>query len=63
MITTSILSIVILIFVLHTVLTHLFNWWFRECLKAKDVGLSFFTLVLIFIEMGVCILLLKYYIS
>jgi len=63
MITTSILSIVILIFVLHTILTHLFNWWFRECLEADEGVLGFLTLVLIFIEMGICISLLKYYIS
>ena len=30
MITVSIFGVVVIIFILHTVVTHLINWWFRE---------------------------------
>lgn len=59
MITVSILSIVILIFVLHTILSHLLNWAFRESMDS-ELGIGVF--VFCVIEIGIIIALLKEFI-
>lgn len=56
MVTVSILSIVILIFVLHTVLTHLLNWAFRKTMDS-EVGVG--TFILNLIEIVIMVILLK----
>jgi hypothetical protein len=60
MVTVSILSIVILIFVLHTVLTHLLNWAFRKTMDS-EVGVGIFILNLI--EIVIMVILLKNFIQ
>lgn len=59
MVTISILSIVVLIFVLHTVLTHLLNWLVRKTIDS-EVGIA--SLFLCLIETGIMIALLKEFI-
>ncbi len=61
MITVSIFGIVILIFVLHTILTHLLNWFIRSCGNSESVALL--VVILNIMEIGICIGLLNYYIS
>lgn len=59
MVTVSIISIVILIFVLHTILTHLLNWAFRESMKDLD-GMMTFIIIATFTECVVMVGLIDY---
>lgn len=60
MVTVSIFGIVVIIFVLHTVLTHLINWWFRE---ADDAEEGFVLIMLTIVELASTLILLNYYIN
>lgn len=60
MVTVSIFGIVVIIFVLHTVLTHLINWWFRE---ADDAEEGFGLIMLTIVELASTLILLHYYIN
>ncbi len=31
----SIFAAIVILFVLHTILTHLFNWWFRKTMSSS----------------------------
>ena len=59
MISVSIFSVIILIFVLHTILTHLLNWLFRE-MTPDDVMLP---ILLSIVEFIVIIASLNYFIN
>ena len=60
MVTVSIFSVVVIIFILHTVLTHLINWSFREAGDALEV----FVIVLVtIVELLLTLILLHYYIN
>lgn len=60
MVTVSILSIVLLIFVLHTILTHLLNWLTRLFADSEAVALMILTNLL---EIVITVLLLKHYLK
>ena len=60
MITIKLFSVVVIIFTLHTVLTHLINWQFR---KSDDESTMFATLIFAIIEITIIIALLDYYIE
>lgn len=60
MVTVSLFGVVIIIFVLHTVLTHLINWWFRE---ADDDVLNFAVVLFAIVELASTLILLNYYID
>ena len=60
MVTIPIFSVVVIIFILHTVLTHLINWWFREADEEIFItAIVFYTIA----ELTLIIALLDYYIS
>jgi hypothetical protein len=58
-VTVPLVGIVILIFILHTILTHLSNWAIREC---KDPGLGTLVVFATLVELVVCVALLTSYI-
>jgi hypothetical protein len=63
-VTVPVLGIVILIFVLHTIITHLLNWGYRKAWgQTAGESLIFLLYVLTIVEVLVCIGLLKYYIN
>ena len=44
-------AIVVILFVLHTIVTHLFNWWFRTTFDdPKGKNLTLFCIILIIME-------------
>jgi hypothetical protein len=57
-----VLGIVLLIFTLHTILTHLLNWAFRKA-WVEDGVFVFLTVLFNIAEIGACISLLNYYIK
>ena len=57
-----VLGIVLLIFTLHTILTHLLNWAFRKAWVESGEAL-FLTALLTVVEVIICISLLNYYIK
>lgn len=59
-VTVPLIGIIILIFVLHTILTHLSNWAIREC---EDPGLLTLVVFVTIIELVVCISMLVSYLS
>ena len=59
MVSISIISVVILIFVLHTILTHLLNWLFRK-MAPNDIVLS---VLLSIVEFIIIIASLNYFIN
>ena len=59
MVSVSIFSVIILIFVLHTILTHLLNWLFRE-MSPNHVMLP---ILLSIVEFIVIIASLNYFIN
>lgn len=59
-VTVPLIGIIILIFALHTILTHLSNWALREC---KDPGLVVLVAFATIIELVVCISMLVSYLS
>lgn len=63
MVTVSIISLVILIFILHTILTYLLNWLFRIIMDKDEKNLIIFPVIFTFLEVIVCISLLKYFIK
>ena len=44
----SVFAIVVMLILLHTIVTHLFNWWFRKSDDAKVI-VGWFTLVEFFV--------------
>ena len=60
MITVSIFGVVVIIFILHTVLTHLINWWFRESYSESEI---FVIVVCVIMELLLTLSLLEYYIN
>jgi hypothetical protein len=61
-VSVPVLGLVLLIFTLHTVLTHLLNWAYRKA-WAEDGVLVFLTVLFNIAEIGACISLLNYYIK
>lgn len=59
----SVIGIVLLIFVIHTVLTHLLNWMYRESAEDESGSLLFFSLILTVIEVIGCVSLLLNYVG
>jgi hypothetical protein len=57
-----VLGLVLLIFTLHTILTHLLNWAYRNAWK-EDPVLVFLTVLLTIAEIAICVSLLNYYIK
>lgn len=62
MIQISIISMLILIIVLHTIFSHLMNWAFRKVSK-NDEPFAAAVMVLIFIEALLIVQLFKYYLN
>ena len=58
-----VIGIVIIIFLFHTVMTHLINWMFRDSLKEVTGAMTGFTLVVGIIEAAICIGVLNYYVN
>ena len=63
MVTVSILSIVILIFVLHTIITHLINWMWRSMTDVEDIGLFIIPVAATILETFIMVILLKNFIQ
>jgi hypothetical protein len=61
-VSVPVLGLVLLIFTLHTILTHLINWAYRRAWE-NDGVLVFLTVFLTIVEIGACISLLNYYIK
>jgi hypothetical protein len=61
-VSVPVLGLVLLIFTLHTILTHLLNWVYRKA-WAEDGVLVFFTALLTIVEVIICVSLLDYYIK
>jgi predicted membrane-bound mannosyltransferase len=61
MVTISLFSIVAIIFIVHTILTHLINWLFRE--TADDSEMFCFAVLVTITELSLTLVLLHYYIS
>jgi hypothetical protein len=61
-VSVPVLGIVLLIFTLHTVLTHLLNWAYRKAWQ-EDGVLVFLTVLLTIVEVIICVSLLDYYIK
>jgi hypothetical protein len=61
-VSVPVLGLVLLIFTLHTILTHLLNWAYRKAWK-EDGVLVFLTALLTLVEVIICVSLLDYYIK
>jgi len=61
-VSVPVLGLVLLIFTLHTILTHLLNWAYRKAWE-EDGVLVFLTVLLTIVEIGACVSLLDYYIK
>jgi hypothetical protein len=61
-VSVPVLGLVLLIFTLHTILTHLLNWFYRMAWK-EDGTPVFLTVVLNIAEIAICVSLLDYYIK
>jgi len=61
-VSVPVLGLVLLIFTLHTILTHLLNWAYRNAWK-EDGILVFLTSLLTLAEVIICVSLLNYYIK
>ena len=55
----SILSVVITIFIVHTILSHLLNWAIREFFELNYETLAAVSVVSIVFEFIICIVLLR----
>jgi hypothetical protein len=62
-ITISTQSIIITIFIIHTILTHLFNWSFRSLHREKDDDLFFEISITYCISLMITIGLIIYYLN
>ena len=62
MVTVSIISIVILIFVLHTILTHLINWFWRTVVE-NGPEMVIIPIMVTLAEVAIIITLLKNFIQ
>ena len=61
-VSVPVLGLVLLIFTLHTGLTHLLNWFYRMAWEDDPVPV-FLTALLNLVEIVVCVSLLNYYIK
>jgi hypothetical protein len=61
-VSVPVLGLVLLIFTLHTILTHLLNWAYRKAWE-EDGVLVFLTVFLTIVEVAICVSLLDYYIK
>jgi len=62
-VTVPVLGIVIIVFLFHTVMTHLINWMFRDLLnnsKGPQQGLA---VIVGIVEFVICIGVLNFYIN
>ena len=62
MIQVSIFSMLLLIIVLHTIFSHVFNWIFRKVVK-KDEPFSVMIITLMLIEALLVVKLFKYFLN
>jgi hypothetical protein len=66
-VTVPVLGIIILIFVLHTIITHLLNWGYRKADDQQNpdnaAGVMLLLIFFNLLEIVICIGLLKYYIT
>lgn len=65
-VTIPVLGVVILIFILHTIITHLINWAYRKAWAQdamEEVGLMLILTLFNIIEVAACIAVLKYYLT
>lgn len=58
-----VIGIVIIIFLFHTVMTHLINWMFRDSLKEVTGSLTGLSIVAGIVEAAICIGVLNYYVN
>jgi hypothetical protein len=62
-VTVSLFGIIALIFVLHTVLQHFFNWFIRKTFNANYMGLVFVLSVILFFEVVVSLAIISQYLK
>jgi hypothetical protein len=62
-VTVPVIGIVILIFVLHTIATHLINWMFRETAEEQTGTMLFLAIMLNIVEVMICTSLLISYVG
>lgn len=58
-----VLGIVIIVFLFHTVMTHLINWMFRDSLNEVTGSLTGLSIVAGTVEVAICIGMLNYYVN
>jgi hypothetical protein len=58
-----VLGIVIIVFLFHTVMTHLINWMFRDSLNEVTGSLTGLSIVAGIVEFIICIGVLNFYIN
>ena len=63
MIQISVFSMVVLILIIHTILSHLLNWVFRISLKDESTSTGFGIVIAILFELLIIISLIKYYLE
>jgi len=61
--TVPVLGIVILVFLFHTVMTHLINWMFRDSLNDSTGPMIPLTIIVGIVEFIICIAALNFYIN
>ena len=62
-VTVSLIVIIILIFVLHTILQHIFNWFFRELWKNNQFTLLFLLFIIFCFEFVMCLVVIHQYLK
>ena len=62
-VTVPVLGIVILIFLFHTVMTHLINWMYRDSLNNSTDFMTGLTVFVGIIEFIICTVVLSFYIK
>ncbi len=58
-----VLGIVVIVFLFHTVMTHLINWMFRDSLNDSKTSMTGLTVCVGIIEFVICIRVLNFYIN
>jgi hypothetical protein len=51
-ITISVFSMVMLVFMIHTITEHLFNWWIRDVVITEHDTLAFILVVFYILKLG-----------
>lgn len=62
-VTVPVFGIVIIVFLFHTVMTHLINWMFRDSLNDSTTFLTGLTVFVGIVEFIICIGVLNFYIN